>query len=351
MNCSEQVLKSLYQLNVEAKKHAESAAEAYDTGWKEQARVHSQKKKALYSLKRAILGEFVRSGCVDEVERHEIDGRVYFCLYVDGFSFHTPQSEWDDPSFAVVESKQLDSFDSTSDSRSDYMNEREALRCLTDRFESPNKHLESPFTHSDYGCNFVGWSSLPGALEEGDRVPEEHLLDRNGEGDFGLEIGDSFQTTEGHCEIVDRYHAYLSPLRDRSPVLQRAVYDVMLDGEQKEAIRERRIIDDWWMIAESIANPLPDVDGKLGDPDYIRGHIESLVDDPIEFEISDMIELQPEGSDEPIYCRISEVHVSYNLLLGDYEPVPPTDEAPLGLSIHEIANDVVAVHDEPPTQD
>lgn len=349
--CTTDVLKALYQLNVEAKHYSEEAEDAYTSGWKEQARIHSQKKKALYSLKRYILGGFVEAGCIDEIQQHDINGREYYCFYVGDFSFHTPLSEWDDPSFNITSVDTLDSFTADSDSRDDYMSERDALQYLSEEFESPNNHIESPFTHSDYGSRFVGWSYLPGSLEEGDRVPDEHLNDRNGEDDFGLAVGDAFQTSKGYCEVIDRYHAYLPPLRSRSPTLQRAVYDVVLDGEKKEAVRQRRIVDDWCMIADSITNPLPDVNGELGDTEYNRDSINSLTDGDVEFEIGDIIELQPRTEDaSPTYCRISEVHVSYTILLGQYEPIPPTDEAPMGLALHEIADDVVAVHDEPPTQ-
>lgn len=348
--CKSGVLKALYQLNVEAKKHAESAEDAYNTGWKEQARIHSQKKKALYSLKRSILGDFVDNGCVDEVRLHDINGREYYCVYVDGFSFHTPTTEWKNPSFDVVSEETLESFNATADERSDYMSERKALQRLSEQFESPNYHLETPFTHGDYSSTFVGWEYLPGAVEEGDKVPEQHLHERNVD-DFGLEIGDDFETSEGRCEITDRYYAYLPPLRDRSPVLQKPVYDVILDGEEKETVRQRRIVDDWWMLAESIADPLPGVDGELGDPEYTRGHIESLTSESVDFEIGDVIEIEPNiETESPIYCRITEVHVSYNILLGQYEAVGPTDEAPMGVAIHELADDVVAVHDSPPVQ-
>ncbi len=349
--CEFENLKALYHLNTVAKEYAESAEKAYNAGLKRRARIHSQRKKALYGLKRVILGDLIEHGCVDDIRKHKIDGRTYYCVYVGEFSFHTPSSEWDDPPRGAPESATtLDSFDADPSNRSHDMREREALEQLTEAFESPNNYIESPFTDDSYGATFVGWSYLPGSLEEGDRVPDRLLYDHNGEEDFGLESGDTFQTHKGQCEIVDRYHAYLSPLRDRSPVLQRPAYDVLLDGELQETVRQRRIVDDWWMLAESIDTPLPDVDGKFGATEYIRGHIESYVDTPVAFEIGDIIELQPNGQDDPVYCRITEVHVSYDLLIGQYEPIPPTEQAPLGLAIHEIADDVVAVHDEPPVQ-
>lgn len=123
----------------------------------------------------------------------------------------------------------------------------------------------------------------------------------------------------------------------------------MLDGERKECIRQRRIVDDWFILADGIVDPVPDVDGALSD--MVRGKIERN-DVEIDVEIGDILELQPMSEGEPpMYCRLTEVHVSANILIGQYEPVPPSDDAPLGLSLEEIADDVVAVHDEPPVQE
>lgn len=345
-------LNALYHLNTVAKEYAEAAEEAYNTGLKREARIHSQRKKALYGLKRAILGEFIENGCVDEIRTHKIDGRTYYCVYVGEFSFHTPTSEWDNSPEGAPESvTELDSFDADPSNRSTEKSEQEALDRLTGSFESPNYHIESPFTDDNYGATFVGWSYLPGSLREGDRVPDRYLHDHNGKNDFGLEIGDTFQTREGQCEIVDRYHAYLPPVDDSSPVYPHPVYDVLLDDELKETVRVDRIINRWQMLAESIANPLPNVDGELGDTKYISENIDSRAGPSINFEIGDIVELQPKGEPDPVYCRITGAHFSYHLLVGDYEPVPPTEEAPFELPIHELADDVVAVHDEPPVQE
>jgi len=338
----------LYRANIAAKEHAQEASDAYETGFKHAARVHSQKKKALYNLKRAALGEFVDNGCVTNVTLHEINNRQYYCVSVGDHSFHTPISEWDTPPAPVSDSPTvLDDFSADPAARDTTLSEHGALTRLSDAFESPNTHVESPFTTSGFNHTFVGWNNLPGALEPGDRVPDEHLHDRHGEADFGLAVGDTFNTSNGHCEILARYHAYLPPHHDRSPLLQRPAYDVVLDGDRKETVSQRRIVDDWWLLADSIATPLPGVTGRFGDPEYVRGHLDSHVDTPIEFEIGDVLELHPPCEDKPVYCRLTEVHVSHTLLLGQYEPVPPTETAPLGLSIHEIADDVVAVHNTP----
>jgi len=349
--CKFEHLKALYQLNTVAKQYAESAADAYNKGFGEQARVDSQRKKGLYGLKRAILGELRESGCVDAIRTHEIDGRNYYCLYVGEFSFHTPTDEWHDPlQNAGDDAVTLASFDADPSNRNTVkdMNERDALTHLSAVFGSPNHYIKSPFTHDQYGGRFVGWSYLPGALEEGDRVPDRHLHDHNGDGDFIFAVGDTFRTGDGDCEILDRYHAYLTPWMDRSPLLQRPAYDVVLDGETQQCISERRIVDGWHILAESITDPVPNVDGPLSD--MARGAIERRVEEPIQFEIGDILKLPPfrDGASET-YCRLTEAHVSANLLIGQYEPVPPSDDAPLGRTIEEIAGDVVAVHDEPPT--
>ena len=351
--CEFEHLKALYYLNTVAKQYAESAEKAYDKGLKGMARVHSQRKKGLYGLKRAILGELLTNGCVDDIRTHEIEGRRYYCLYVGEFSFHSPTDEWDTPLQDAPDSAvELESFDSDPSNRNtfDDMSEQEALKHLSEVFESPNYYIQSPFTDDHYGGRFVGWSYLPGALEEGDRVPDRHLHDHNGNGDFIFEVGDKFRTGRGDCKIVDRYHAYLTPWMNRSPLLQRTAYDVLLDGEKRGGVRERRIVDGWHILADSIADPIPNVDGPLSN--MARGAVERRVKDPIEFEIGDILELQPMQEDRsPTYCRLTEVHVSANLLIGQYEPVPPSDDAPLGLTIEEIAGDVVAIHDEPPTQE
>lgn len=345
--CRFENLKALYRLNTAAKEYADSADASYNNGLKERARIHSQRKKALYGLKQSILEQLLNNGCVDEIRTHEIDGRNYYCLYVGEFSFHTPTSEWDTPPEDAPESSvELETFTADPDDRPTDMSERDALHHLSDVFDSPNYHLNAPFTDGNYGATFVGWSYLPGALEEGDRVPDRHLHDHNDDRNFIFDVGDRFQTGNGVCEIQDRYHAYQTPLWDRSPLLQRGVYDVALDGDCKECVREQRIVDEWHILANSIADPIPNVDGTLADT--VRRDIERHEED-ITFEIGDILELQPRlDNGTTIFCRLTEVHVSGGILIGQYEPVPPSDDAPLGLTIQEIANDVVAVHREPP---
>ncbi|MFB6185431.1 MAG: hypothetical protein ABEI86_01000, partial [Halobacteriaceae archaeon] len=171
-HCAFEQLEALYQLNIEAKRYADAAENAYSNGLKANARLYSLRKKALYGLKRAILGTLVEDGCIRTARCHEIDGKPYYCLYVGEFSFHTPKDEWENPPLncSPSPSKTLDSFDSDPNNRSDNLSEREALKRLTEEFETPNNYLPTPFVDRQYRSKFAGWSHLPGAVEEGDKV-------------------------------------------------------------------------------------------------------------------------------------------------------------------------------------
>jgi len=351
--CREEILKALYQLNVEAKKYADGAASAYNSGMKTVARSRSLRKKSLYGLKTAILREFVESGCVDSIKRHEIDGKLYYCFYIGDFSFHSPVSEWshvpvDAPSSSP---EALESFDTDPANRPDELREYDALARLSDEFESPNDYLPAPFVHSNFKSEFAGWSSLPGAVAEGDRVdgrfgravdsPENPFSSNN---PFLFEVGDSFQTRErGECRILDRYRAWMPPLMAQSPIHPASVYDVTLDGSRRETVLEDRLVDDWGIMVADLSDPLPDVAGEQAT--LVSDEIESS----IQFGIGDILEVQPmqEGGDN-WFCRITKASVSYNLVFCELDPVKPTESPPMSLSVSEFVDDVVAVHDTPP---
>lgn len=339
--CSTEQLAALYQLNVTAKRYADAASEAYERGYKAEARRRSLRKKALYGLKRWILGTYVDAGCADAVRRHEIDGREYYCVYVGEFSYHSPVDEWDELPLDAPQSatKTLESFDADPDARDDTLSESAALERLTDQFESPNHFLETPFVEYEYSCEFAGWSGLPGAVEEGDRVHS-----RDGRGNrFLFEIGDTFTTGEGSCRIVDRYQAWLTPLYRRSPILPRPAYDLELDGEVRETVRQKRLVDEWQILADSLIDPVPNVDGRQAE--IIGEHY----DEPTEFEIGDVLEIDAELDDNgPHFWRISGASLSHSLLFVEFEPVGPTEEVPFPRSIDEFVDDIVAIHDTPP---
>lgn len=351
--CRFEQLAAIYQLNIEAKRYAERAEEAYTTGRKAAARQHSLRKKALYGLKRAVLGTLLEAGCVETVRRHEIDGRQYYCLYVGEFSFHSPVDEFEEPPLDAPQSatKTLDSFETDPESRAEQLSETDALQRLAEQFETPNNYLPTPFVKRGYSSVFAGWSQLPGAIEEGSRV--DGRFGREGSElaeEFLFAVGDRFDTRKGECRIVDRYQAWLTPYLDRTPILPRAAYDVELDGEPRETVRQRRLVDDWFVLAESIQDPVPNVTGKQAE---MAGEaMGRRLDQPVDFDIGDILELDPEWDDEgPYYCKIVEASLSYTLLMCEFEPVGPTEEAPLGLSVEEFADDVVAVHDSVPDVD
>ncbi|QSG10905.1 hypothetical protein HSBGL_0470 [Halapricum desulfuricans] len=294
---------------------------------------------ALYGFKQSILETLIGEGCIDAVDRHEIDGREYYCLSVGDFSFHSPVTEWDEPPADDVPAtaETLDSFDSTAESRSDALSEREALTRL-EAFGSPNHHLPTPFVDSGYRSRFAGWSGLPGAIEEGDRVdrPVEHCEP------FLFAVGDEFDTERGRCRIRDRHRAWLSPLRDRSPVCPRPAYDLLLDGERHDTVRQRRLIDDWYVLADSLDDPLPDADGEQAE------RAGSAYGGPVPFEVGDVVEVEPDWDDDgPYYWRITRAFVSHTLLLCEFEPVGPTDHCEPSLALEEFADDVVASYDSP----
>lgn len=340
-HCREEILEALYQLNIIAKEYGRDAANAYESGFKTSARIKSQRKKALYSLKKEALTAFVANGCPTAVETHEIEGRTYYCFTVGDYSYHSPVTEWDEPpADAPAEATVLESFTSSPREREDKMEETEALTRLTQQFSSPNDHLPSPFTSSGYRHEFVGWDSLPEALAVGDRVPEAHLNDHNRR-EFVFEVDDAFDTSEGRCEIRDRYYAYKES-EYGDTLLQRQVYDVVIDGERQEAVTHRRLDSNYHIIADSVTDPLPDVDGKLSDR---AGSQLRDTDDEVEFQIGCILELERNDDNQPTYCQLTEVHVADSLLIGQYDPVPPSETAPLGLSLAEIAPRVVATHD------
>lgn len=90
--CQFEQLNASYYLNTLENEYAESAEKAYNAGLKRKARIHSQAKKPLYSLKRVILGEFIQNDCVENIRTHKINGHTYYCVSVGEFSFHIPPS-------------------------------------------------------------------------------------------------------------------------------------------------------------------------------------------------------------------------------------------------------------------
>jgi hypothetical protein len=160
----ETTLEALYNINKHAKKYADRAEKYYANGKGATAKKNSVRKKALYDLKAAILKRLYRNDEVDDIARHEIDDRHYWCLVIGDWSYHSPIdelpiSESEEPAGEEVE--QIDDFDrSTEKERSD-MSLKASLLHLEDTFDlSANDYLEQ--THVDYGSSsyFAGWTYL-----------------------------------------------------------------------------------------------------------------------------------------------------------------------------------------------
>lgn len=159
---------AIYNLNSHAKKYARLADENYQQNKKATARANSLKKRALYRTKTKILNQCLPF--VDRVERHDIDGTEFACLYFtdeDGteWSFHQPPEkvhtdwlpddvEWDQPATL------LEDFESDEEKERSDMSLKAALLHIESLGYNANDQL--PETHVDYGreSHFAGWSYL-----------------------------------------------------------------------------------------------------------------------------------------------------------------------------------------------
>lgn len=338
--CRKENLEALYQLNIEAKAYAEAAEDAYYMGRKAMAKRHSERKKALYSLKEHVLQEFVTNGCVTDVEKHVIADREYYCLFINSFSFHTPVEKWDTPEFTVPSTvTELDDFNSDSDSRDDCMSEESALQHLSRVFKSPNTYITTPFVGNTRSPSFVGWDFLPGSVEVGDKVPDHFKKSYAGQ-DFLFEEGDVFQTTNGECEIIDRYAAWLEPVHthERQHVLQREAYDVRIDGGVKECVQQQRLIGDWKILVTDTCELLPRVDGKQ--QELLSEGMESVSFDLC---VGDVIEVVSPADGGTVCWEITQMDVSYSAVFCEFEPVTG-DNSPPQLAIGDFADKLVSVN-------
>jgi len=160
---------AVYNINSHAKKYARLASENYEKGKKATARANSLKKRALYSAKTKVLNQMLPF--VEDIERHDIDGNEFLCLYFsdpDGetWSFHQPPKkvhrDWvpDGISLADEEATVLDEFDSDEEKERSDMSLKAALLHIESLGYNANDLL--PETHVQYGhtSRFVGWTYL-----------------------------------------------------------------------------------------------------------------------------------------------------------------------------------------------
>lgn len=130
---------------------------------------------------------------------------------------------------------------------------------------------------------------------------------------------------------------------ERTPITPRLAYDVELDGERLESVRQRRIVDDWKVLANSFSDPLPDAHGRQAEM------AEEACDD-VEFDIGDVIEIDLRSAEDgPYYLNIVNASLSYSMIFVEFQPVDPSENAPHGLTIDEFVDDIVAVHKSPPS--
>jgi hypothetical protein len=160
----ETTLEALYNISKHAKKYADKAEKHYRNNKGASAKRNSLRKKALYGLKATVLKRLYRDDGVDDIVRHKIDGRHYWCLVIGDWSYHSPIDELPiDESEEIVSEdvEKIDDFDrSTEKERSD-MSLKASLLHLEETFGlSANEYLEQ--THVQYGSSsyFAGWKYL-----------------------------------------------------------------------------------------------------------------------------------------------------------------------------------------------
>lgn len=140
------------------------AAERYSNGKGASAKRNSLRKKALYGVKTAVLKRLYQNGDIDTIDRHEIDGQHYWCLYIGDWSYHSPVDELSiDQSKEVVseEIKQIDGFDRSPEKERSDMSLKASLLHLEDEFGfSANEYLEQTHVQYGTGSHFAGWTYL-----------------------------------------------------------------------------------------------------------------------------------------------------------------------------------------------
>lgn len=162
-------LASVYTINKQAKHLAESATDNYRWGNKDVAKIKSDKKKALYRLKTAVLREMVEARAVDEVDRHAKGGNNFWCLHIlDGegnrWSFHLPEEDIDIPKDLLE--KEASFVNYNPDAYDDYYDRtvKESLLHLRDVFGfNANDYLPQKYRSGGgggSGSNFIGWEYL-----------------------------------------------------------------------------------------------------------------------------------------------------------------------------------------------
>jgi hypothetical protein len=154
---SEETLVSLFKINKHARKYADKAQHHYHRQKHNSAGRNSSRKKALYTVKSAVLSKIADEA--DQIEQHIIDGKKYACLYFGEHSFHGKESELNLSSedYDTDDPKALDDFKKDSDTGDISRSLKASLIHINETFGvNANSHLD-PDTIGGY---FVGWSYL-----------------------------------------------------------------------------------------------------------------------------------------------------------------------------------------------
>ncbi len=156
---SEITLETLYNINKHARRYAELATKNYKEGKKTTAKANSNKKKALYAVKRDLLERL--QPAADRVELHVIDDRNFYCLYFDDWSFHSPTNEFTLTQNCVTTEKELNEFTKTTDKQRSDKSLKQCLLYIEDQFGlNPNEYLPTKYLRYGSKRHFIGWPYL-----------------------------------------------------------------------------------------------------------------------------------------------------------------------------------------------
>lgn len=249
-----ETIEALYTINKIAKNYSQNSKDAYKSGFKEQAKILSIKKSALYDYKSHILERLQEQNQTDRIKKHIIDGEPFYCFYFRNYSFHAPTEDFQNIKTKQKEENITDEFQSQAVSEDKLpMTEQEALKTLQSQFGSVNQFVQPKLLSTTYSYRSMGWSYLDQYIEEGTIVSEPEFQkqqeDRRISKAYQFESGDLFQTVEqGKIQILDRYGCWTDQAipTQHELVTCRPVYDVLINGEEhKECVQQERITRDW----------------------------------------------------------------------------------------------------------
>lgn len=239
-------LDALFTVNKLAKQYSETATEAYEHGFGADAKYKSVRKDALYGFKSYVLKQLHDNDNIDDISKHTINGKQYYCFYIGEYSFHSPIDDFDED-FPVSEEEDIsDEFDSDPNYGELPLSEREAIEILDERFSrSPNDFLTRKFLVDYHTPRFIGWNYASGSVEIGDKIDEEVIINEKHSEKFFFEVGDKFETREGKLEICERYGIWSDGYHQYSDyVSKKPAYTIKLDGITEEKVLQERILDD-----------------------------------------------------------------------------------------------------------